>query len=251
MFGSASACFHVFVVVCLVLLCATTVNGHLASVCTATHAQRPQTVTFLFGTYHSSPSAGSSVPGEAHIRTPQGTVFDFDFDSFCEVPHDSSNYPDPPWPLETNVSFYRQRLQAHCTCSKLLDCGTYDEATGMCTSQTGDCPLINPMEMEIECYGRNFDVPASQGAWGRALNDNENGNCAYGAVTGSDFATHTRTWYTAQVDSIFSGVFEVWTTGTDVNLDPSSLYLREFGQHPCTMSETCLLYTSPSPRDRG
>ena len=201
---------------------------------------RPQVVTFLFATYHKSPSSGSSVPGNAHIRTPQGTTHDFAFDTFCAIPHDGSGnqYPDPPWSLDENVTFYRDRLRQHCVCNEILGCGTYDEATDRCTSTAGDCALVDPLKTAIECYGQNYDVPTSEGAWSRQLLDAEGGNCAYGPASGVDFASWTRTWYTAQLDSIYSGLFEVWTTDTDVNLDPSTLYKRHTGQHPCTLSST-------------
>eukprot|EP00591_Stephanopyxis_turris_P012381 CAMPEP_0195531952 /NCGR_PEP_ID=MMETSP0794_2-20130614/36791_1 /TAXON_ID=515487 /ORGANISM="Stephanopyxis turris, Strain CCMP 815" /LENGTH=270 /DNA_ID=CAMNT_0040663953 /DNA_START=101 /DNA_END=910 /DNA_ORIENTATION=+ len=228
------------VFLCSLAQCWLNVGAHMSALCTATHAQRPQTVTFLFGTYHNSPAAGSSVPGAAHIKTPQGQIYDFDFDDFCAIPHDGSSnqYPDPLWPLEANVSYYRYRLKLHCVCSSVLGCGSYDEVTGMCTSTDGDCPLIDPMQTSISCFGQDYNIPSSEGAFSRQLEGHENGNCAYGSACGVDFASWMRTWYVAKLDSIYSGMFETWTTGTDANLDPSSTYLRTYGQHPCTMSET-------------
>jgi hypothetical protein len=209
----------------VVLLTAPGANAHLAAVCTATHAHRPQAVTFMFATYHKAPYEGALVPGEAHIRTPEGQVFDFPFTSFCEVPHDGSSneYPVPAWPLDSNVSFYRDRLRQHCVCSLVLGCGTFNPTTGRCTSTDGDCPLVDPLLQEIECYGKDSNVPPSKGAWARQLADDEDGNCAYGSKTGVDFPSWARTWYTAQLTGIYSGIFEVWSTGTDHNLDPSSL----------------------------
>jgi hypothetical protein len=212
-------------VVVLLLAAAPGADAHLAAVCTATHAQRPHTVTFLFATYHKAPYEGALVPGEAHIRTPEGQVFDFSFTSFCEVPHDGSRneYPVPAWPLDSNVSFYRDRLRQHCVCSLVLGCGGFNPATGRCTSAEGDCPLVDPLLQEIECYGEDRNVPPSKGAWARQLADDEDGNCAYGSNAGVDFPSWARTWYTAQLTGIYSGIFEVWSTGTDHNLDPSSL----------------------------
>ena len=189
------------------------VRAHLAAVCSATHEQRPGTVTFLYGTYHSSPYAGSSVPGTAYIKTPQGQTHDFDFDSFCSI-------PSPEWALDNDMPYYRARLLEACVCEKILGCGAYSSSTGMCTGgSASDCATIDPKATAIQCYGQDYDIPSSAGAWGRQLKDNEDGNCAYGTEAGVDFAIPARTFYTATVDSIYSGIFEVWSTETDINLE--------------------------------
>jgi hypothetical protein len=224
-------------------------EAHLAAVCTATHPRRPHTVTFLFGTYHKSPGAGSIVPGTAFVRSPTGRLHSFSMGDICSVPHDGSSQqiPVPAWSVDDDVATYRQRLQQHCACSSVLGCGLYDADTGMCTSAEGDCASLDPAELAIECYGQNDDVPAAAHmAWARPLGSTEPANCAYGAAAAaaaggggasSSFPSWMRTWVTAQVSGIASGNYEVWTSGTNHNLDPSTLYLREHGQHPCTMTE--------------
>jgi hypothetical protein len=223
-------------------------DAHLSAVCSATHEQRPQTVTFLYGTYHTAPSAGYSVPGTGYIKTPQGHTFDFPFDSFCAIPVVGSN---TGWKLEETVASYRARIMSNCVCSKILECGSYNSVTGKCTGTTGDCATINPKLTEIECYGQDYNVPESEGAWGKQLADNAPGNCAYGSVTGVDFATWMRAFYIAKVDSIYSGIFEVWSKDTDVNLDPSTTYLRDTGQHPCTLSKNLHVFLPVTVADGG
>ena len=216
------------------------VRSHLSAVCTATHEQRPQSVTFLLGTYHKSPAAGAAVQGAINVRSPEGRTLSFPLESFCAIPHDDSpqQLPVPLWSIDANVSDYRERLQHHCVCSTILGCGFYDQSTNRCSSTKGDCATLDPHRMVIECFGQNFDVPTSTGmAWGRRLQSEEPANCAYGAVTGESFPSWMRTWYTAQVNDVNTGNFEVWMNGTDHNLGPSNLYFREHGQHPCTMSE--------------
>jgi hypothetical protein len=222
------------------------VNAHLGAVCTATHEQRPQTVSFLFGTYHPPPAAGyTSVPGTAYIKTPQGHTYDFLFDSVCAPGADN-------WLLEEPVSYYRSRLLSLCVCQKVLECGGYDAATGMCTGTSGDCATIDPAKTEIECYGQNYNVPESEGAWGIQQADGVSGNCAYGAAaTNAVWTSYVRTWYVATISEIFSGIFEVWSENTDVNMDPSLLYLRHTGEHPCTMCKGNHVFLPVTVADGG
>lgn len=213
-------------------------DAHLAAVCTATHASRPQIVTFLYGTYHTSPNTGSSVPGNAFIRTPQGKVHTFQYDSFCAIPVDSNNIPVPEWKTEANITYYRERLVQNCICENILHCGSYDEQTGTCSSTEDECVNIDPWDTQIDCYKQNRDVPPSEGAWTQIAKNDDTGNCAYGSSTGVEFTNHVRTFYTAQLNNIFSGIFELWSNETDVNLDPSTLYLRDSGQ---VQTEKCLI----------
>ena len=94
----------------------------------------------------------------------------------------------------------------HCVCDSILGCGSYDESTGMCTSTDGDCATVEPGLTEIECYAQDNDYPSSEGAWARPVGDSENGNCGYGPSAGDSNAYNVRTWYTAKVDSIYSGI---------------------------------------------
>ena len=171
-------------------LLAGTARAHLSAFCSATHALRPQTSTFLLASYHKSPNAGSSVPGTMSIKSPQGTTYEFAFNNFCAIPVDSTQdqNPVPRYDLSTSVTYYRERLLLACVCKEILGCGTYNAVTGMCTSLTGDCPTVAPKEVQIDCYGTEDDVPGSVGqAWGRLKGDDEKANCAYGSpLTGTD-----------------------------------------------------------------
>jgi hypothetical protein len=168
--------------------------AHMTAVCTATHPIRPGQVTFLFASYHEAPAAGSGVAGSTHIKTPTGSVHEFPLDSFCAIPLDSNQYPVPLWSVDEDVSSYRERLLQLCVCSQVFDCGSYDSATQMCTSTAGDCPLLDPKTVHVDCYGQDYDVPTSEGAWVRALGDSEPANCAFGAVGTVDYARWTRVW---------------------------------------------------------
>ena len=178
----------------VLLLLDSRTHAHLTAVCTATHPLRPGQVTFLFASYHNAPAAGSSVAGSTHIKTPLGDVHEFPLNSFCAIPVDGSGYPVPLWSVDENVDSYRQRLLLLCVCSQVFNCGSYDSATQMCTSTAGDCPLLDPTQVHTDCYGQDYDVPTSEGAWVRALGDDEPANCAFGAVGNVDFAKWTRVW---------------------------------------------------------
>ena len=197
--------WHFLTACCLAVASLPLATGHLSALCTVTHEQRPHSVTFLFGTYHKSPNAGAATPGTAFVRSPRGTTRSFPFEDFCAVPHDGSSaqVPDPAWPLDANVSLYRERLRQNCVCSQVLGCGDFDTATQMCSSAEGDCATVDPFKASIECFGQNDDVPSSVSmAWTRPLADDESGNCAYGAATGEEFPSWIRTWYAF----VFAGV---------------------------------------------
>jgi hypothetical protein len=181
-----------------------TARAHISAVCSATHALRPQTATFLIATYHTARAPGA-VPGSLSIKSPQGATFSFAFNSFCEIPNDGSSnkYPVPAWDLYTSVSYYRERLLLACVCNKVLDCGTYSATTGMCSSTTDDCPSINPKELQIDCYGQETDIISWVGqSWARIKGDDEKANCAYGSPAGTDFTTHARKCVTRTTHSL-------------------------------------------------
>ena len=228
--------------VALVFLAAIgTVEAHLSVVCASTHEQRPGAVTFLYGTYHEQPYAGASVPGTAFIKTPQGHTHDFAFNSFCGINTNT-------WLFDEPMTYYRSRLLSMCVCEKILECGTYNTATGMCTSTTGDCATIDPKTTEIECYKQDDNVPASDGAWAIQKGDDEPGKCAFGSAFGIPYLL---TFYTAKVEGIYSGIFEVWSEGSDYNLDPSSGFGFSYGGHPCTMSQYVHVFLPVAVADGG
>ena len=64
--------------------------------------------------------------------------------------------------------------------------------------------------------------------------------------------THARArFYSAKITNMYSGVFELWNTGTDLNLDPSTDYIRYSGEHPCTMASTQHVFLPVPVADGG
>ncbi len=158
-------------------------RAHIGLVCTATHELRPQTATFLVGTYHAVSGAAA---GSLNIKSPQGTTYTSSFTSYCSIA--------AGWDFYTDMATYRAKLLPTCVCSHVLKCGTYNAATKMCTTTTGDCPKLDPAKVRIDCYGQERDVPSSVGqVWGRIKGGTEKGNCAYGSPTADANSKDVRT----------------------------------------------------------
>ncbi len=148
-------------------------RAHVAAVCTATHTLRPGVVTFLIATYHDATGVAA---GSASIKSPQGTVHEFAFNNDCQMLKE--------WDLIEPVSYFRQRLLEECVCVEILGCGEYDLSTKKCTSTSGDCPSIDPKDMQIDCFGHEDGNPSWLGqSWARIKGDDEQGGCAYGSPT--------------------------------------------------------------------
>lgn len=212
-------------------------HGHLSSVCAATHPDRPQQVTFLYGTYHYPPAAGSAVPGTAYVQDPQGTVSQFAFDSFCNMVPEAGQ--DVLSLSGTVDEFAETLLNFSCVCDKVLGCGSYNHSTGMCTSTSGNCAAVEPALTSVECFGGNDDVPAELGSWGKARERNETFSCAYTYL--SLYAV-----YTATLTNIKSGVFLVSAADMDANLATSP-----YDEAPCNMAVDTPVALSVSVADGG
>ena len=173
------------------------VSGHMTNVCTSTAASEcsQQRLIFWFGTYHSPPGAGSAVPGQVHIQDPNGATTSFAFDSFV-----SSN------------------AQRGGTCPA-------DDLAAYAPSS------VLASDAVVTCYKLPSGTNANSGVKLVAASDTA-GSCMSVPHSSGSYS-NTKTHYYAEITSAPTGTYTVYTTGTDVNLNPCP-----YPEYPCQMASS-------------
>ncbi|KAJ9454301.1 hypothetical protein DIPPA_57491, partial [Diplonema papillatum] len=183
----------------LVLLLAGLTEAHISIVCTATTSSQPDSFAFWFGTYHPAPTDGS-VPGQAHIKAPDGNVLTADFTDFCEV--------DLALPGDKTVDDFTETIKT-AACLALEDSdgnhGVFADSTITCFKGDPSPEEGNPDNHAVAVTGEDSPVDCYE-------------------------LDNLITWYLVVIPGAESGRYETWTTDTDTNLDPG-----EDAMKPCSM----------------
>jgi len=159
-------------------------------VCTHSSVEHPSQLNFYFFTYHSTPSAGGSVPGTTTIQAPSGNRFTFAFTSFA---HLSSTHQDDKQSI--TVDELREVVRTAPISS--------DASGETMESRYGDFA-------GFVCYEGNANIGIVLS--GSGLPDQR-------ATQGLSPSGSVNTVYIATVNEASSGTYLFWTDGTDVNLD--------------------------------
>ena len=173
--------------------------AHMTTVCTSTAPSNCANAEmhFFFGTYHSKPSSGSA-PGSVHIQTPDGRVITTPlasvFKSQSTTPT-KSGWPCPADDLRARAPASVMPSDSSITCYKA-------------TPPPAQNPTAPPQTYAVADTCEAF--PSLSGSWKKSLST-----------------------YYATVAQATSGIYTVWTTGTNYRADPCTSYASN---SPCGMS---------------
>jgi len=180
----------------LLLLLPSMACGHLSVVCSSAGYPGCTQFHFYFGTYHSPPSAGGSVPGQFHLKSPQGQTTSGIFNVFRPINPVSGSFS----------SLYSNDLAGRMEASLRQEWGLHANDS-------------------VQCYKMRDANPISTNLWATDV---------LTPVQAADqcYTLEMHTWYRASLSNVISGTYEMWKTGTDINLDPAYSPVGS----PCTMN---------------
>ena len=185
--------------------------AHLQGLCTTSSINTPGDISFWLPTYHQP----NTPPGTLYIKDPMGTVYSASFGQVCgvSIPYTTS-VSDMENSFKTDTCF--NNLKSNSSGLKLVDNAT-----------------------TLTCYGT---MPSSEAPnndiWVKPLLNTD-------AAAGSCYTRTITSWYPVYVRGASSGIFEVWTTGTNQDLDPHG------STAPCTMSVNNHIYLTLAINDGG